>query len=121
MLNVIVFLASAVLGGYLLFMGAGHLITKRAAMTQYAAYKGVPYASILVPFTGVLLVVAGLGVWGIVAGWFAAAAALLFFVPVSFKMHPFWNVEDEMDKQSEFVNFTKNVAILSGLLIVLLA
>ncbi|HEY3495012.1 MAG TPA: DoxX family protein, partial [Polyangiaceae bacterium] len=56
----------------------------------YAASQGVPVPEILVPFSGVLLLVGGAS---IALGFHARIGALLlmaFLVPVTFFMHRFW-------------------------------
>ena len=82
-----------------------------------------------------MLAVTGLGVDGLlVPGWLGAITAALFFVPVSVKMHDYWNIHvpiptpnnaEEITqlaqaRQMDQIQFTKNVAIFSGLLVVLL-
>ncbi len=133
MLDALVFAGKFVLGGYFIFNALGHLIFKRQAMVGYAAYKGVPYAGWLILFTGLLLGTTGLAVWGLIPGVVGAVAAIVFFVPVSYKMHDFWTIsaapnattaqvmQIEQSKGIEQAQFMKNVAILAGLLIVLLA
>ncbi len=122
MVDLIVFAARAVLGSYLLFMATGHLLMKREMLTDYARYKGVPSPDLAVVFSGLVLSVTGLSVWGIlIPGPIGAVAALLFFIPVTVMIHDFWSVEDGPTRMAEMTNFTKNVAILAALLIVLLA
>lgn len=80
----------------------------------YAASQGVPFASILVPFSGVLALV---GALSILVGYRAKIGAVLlmvFLVPVTFMMHKFWTVQDPMMMQMQMVMFMKNVAILGG-------
>lgn len=88
-------------------------------MVPYAKMKGVPFAEIAVPGTGVLLLVAGLS---ILTGFYpviAVAALTLFLVPVTAIMHNFWTVEDQMMKMNDMVMFTKNLALLGYTLILL--
>jgi putative oxidoreductase len=45
------------------------------------------------------------------------AALVLFFVPVTVMMHAFWSDQDPVMRQTNLVNFGKNVALLgSGLM-----
>ncbi len=90
---------------------------------------------LLVAFTGALLTVTGLAVFGLLPGVVGAVAAALFFIPVTYRIHDFWNIHvpiptpsnaeeiaaNAMARRDETVNFTKNVAILAGLLIILLS
>jgi len=111
----VTFLLGRVLyGGILAFMGLNHL-TSRDDMTGYAAIKGVPYAGVLVPVSGLLLVA---GTMGIVAGAYVRLAALLivgFLLVVTPTMHDFWAHEGG-EKFEEMVNFLKNGALLAAAL-----
>jgi putative oxidoreductase len=83
----------------------------------YAASQGVPLASILVPFSGLLALVGGLS---IVLGYRARIGAFLiaiFLVGVT-PLHNFWAVSDPMMHQMQFILFMKNVAMLGGTLLI---
>ena len=85
---------------------------------EYASSAGVPYASFLVPFTGVL---SFLGALSIVLGYKAKIGAwliVLFLVPVTFMMHNFWSITDPMAHQMQMVMFMKNLSMLGGALMV---
>ena len=85
----------------------------------YAASKGVPFPTVAVIGSGLLLVVAGLT---LLTGWHpkvGVAALVLFFVPVTFMMHAFWRISDPMARMAEMVNFTKNLALLGSSLMFL--
>jgi len=98
------------------------LMTPMMHFTQkgidYAASKGVPVPSFLVPLSGVL---AFLGAVSIIIGFKARIGAwliVIFLIPVSFFMHDFWNVADPMTKGMQMALFTKNIAMLGGALII---
>lgn len=79
---------------------------------QYASAARVPFASILVPFSGVLALLGGLSV---ALGYKANLGALLlvlFLVPVTIMMHNFWAVQDPMMARMQQVMFFKNIALL---------
>jgi putative oxidoreductase len=98
-----------------LFSAPGHF---KAQTIAYAAQQGVPFASILVPFSGVLAFAGGLSV---LLGWHARAGAWLlvaFLVPVTLVMHAFWAVPDPMMRQIQMAMFMKNLAMLGGALLV---
>ena len=62
-----------------------------------------------------LLLIGGLS---IITGIFPAAAVLalaVFLVPVTFMMHNFWAVQDPAMKMNERIGFTKNMAMLGGI------
>lgn len=107
-----------IIGLYWIYGAIAHL-TQAKSMVPYAKMKGVPFAEIAVPGTGVLLLVAGLS---ILTGFYpviAVAALTLFLVPVTAIMHNFWTVEDQMMKMNDMVMFTKNLALLGYTLILL--
>ncbi|HEY1657729.1 MAG TPA: DoxX family protein [Candidatus Sulfotelmatobacter sp.] len=84
----------------------------------YATSKGVPMASLLVPFSG-LLAIAGslsilLGYRAKIGGWLIA----LFLIGVTPMMHKFWGVTDPMAHQLQFNMFMKNLSMLGGALLI---
>ena len=84
----------------------------------YAASQGVPLASIIVPLSGAIAVVAGLS---ILVGFRAKLGAWLiavFLVPVSLMMHKFWTVSDPMMAQLQMILFMKNVSMLGAALLI---
>src|ERR1700733_13476638 len=84
----------------------------------YAASQGVPLASIVVPFSGVLAIVGGLS---ILLGYHARIGAwliALFLVGVTPMMHKFWTVSDPMMHQMQMIMFMKNMSMLGGALLI---
>ncbi|MFT3885834.1 MAG: DoxX family protein [Flavobacteriales bacterium] len=95
--------------------GLNHLL---GAGADHAAATGVPAASFLVPFAGLLSLLGGLS---IATGYKARAGAwllVLFLVPVTFAMHPFWAQADPMMKQMHMAMFMKNIALLGTALLI---
>lgn len=88
-------------------------------LTGYAQSKGVPMASPLVWLTGLMLSLGGLGILLGVYIQFSVYLLSLFLVVVTFNMHRFWKVSDQMARMGEEVNFKKNLALLGALLILL--
>ena len=89
-----------------------------AATIGYAAQQGVPFASFLVPASGVLALVGGLSV---AIGYQARLGALLliaFLVPVTFALHNFWAMTDPMMAQLQRAMFLKNVSMLGAALVI---
>jgi putative oxidoreductase len=84
----------------------------------YAASQGVPMASIVVPFSGVLAL---LGSLSILLGYHAKIGAwliALFLIGVTPMMHNFWAVTDPMMYQMQFIMFMKNLSMLGGALLI---
>ena len=98
-----------------LMSAPGHF---QAGTIAYAAQQGVPFASVLVPLSGILAIAGGLSV---LLGWHARVGAWLlvaFLVPVTLAMHAFWNVADPMPRMIQQAMFMKNLAMLGGALLV---
>ena len=105
--------------GRILF-SAIFIIAGAAHFTQaeigYAAQQGVPFASVIVPASGVMA-----GGPSILVGDYARVAAVLvavFLVPVTLALHRFWAETDPMMAQLQLAMFLKNVSMLGGALIV---
>lgn len=113
----IVFLVGRVLLAAIFLLSAVGHFTQSKPMAQYAASKGVPAAEAGVILSGVIGLV---GALSIVLGIWADLGALLlvlFLVPVSLFMHPFWKESDAQARQMEQINFLKNVGLIGGALI----
>jgi putative oxidoreductase len=112
--------AVVVLGRFLfvlifLMSGPFHFSKQEVA---YAVTQGVPLASILVPFSGVMAFAGGLS---ILLGYRAKLGAwllVLFLVPVTLMMHNFWAVHDPMMAQVHMAMFMKNLSMLGGALLI---
>ncbi len=84
----------------------------------YAASAGVPMASILVPFAGVMALIGGLS---ILLGYRVRIGAwliVLFLIPITLTMHNFWAVRDVALAQDQMAHFFKNVSMLGGALLI---
>jgi putative oxidoreductase len=89
-----------------------------SAAADYAASKNVPFPGVLVPVSGVLAFVGGLCVAsGFKARW-GALLIIMFLLPVTFMMHDFWNISDQMQSQMQMAMFMKNICALGGAMII---
>ncbi len=109
-----------IVGIYYLFNAANHLIMGTGQLTQYAQYKGVPAPRLAVIVSGILLLIGGLSILLGVYPGIGVLSLVMFFVPVMFKMHNFWAIQDQQQKMMEMVNFTKNLALMGSALMFLL-
>ena len=97
----------------LIFLNSG-LFHFSGMAVGYASSQGVPLASFLVPFSGVMAIVGGLLiVLGYKAKW-GAWLIVAFLIPVTFMMHAFWKETDPMQKQMQMAMFLKNISMLGG-------
>jgi uncharacterized membrane protein YphA (DoxX/SURF4 family) len=118
MQSTIFLIGRLLLGGYFIF-GAFNHFKMLGMMSSYAQSKGVPSPKAAVAFSGVLLLVGGLTILLGIYPTVGAVALVLFLVPVTFIMHAFWKVQDAQLKMGEMVNFTKNLALLGAVLMLL--
>jgi uncharacterized membrane protein YphA (DoxX/SURF4 family) len=108
-------LGRILLGGFFAYSGFNHF-KGIGMMSGYAQMKGVPLPKPFVALTGALLLVGGLSILLGIYPTVGVAALALFLVPVTYKMHAFWKLQDPMARMGEKVNFTKNVALLGAAL-----
>ncbi len=116
----LLFLIGRVLFSFIFLMsGMGHFM-RWEQMAQYAQSKGVPAPKLAVLGTGVLLLLGGLSV---LLGFYPTVGLsllILFLVPTTLFMHPFWGIADPMQRQLEMVQFLKNMALSGAALMLLL-
>lgn len=87
-----------------------------ASSIGYAVAKGVPAASFLVPFSGVMELIGAISIiLGYKAKW-GAWLLVLFLVPVTFMMHNFWTITDPMMRQMDMVMFLKDIGLMGAAL-----
>lgn len=85
---------------------------------QYAASQGVPFASVMVPASGIIAII---GALSIILSYKARAGGwliILFLVPVTLMMHQFWAIDDPAMKQMQTGMFMKNISMLGGALLI---
>ncbi len=86
----------------------------------YAADKGLPAANILVPLSGIVLLLGGLSVLTGYRAKVGAGLLALFLLPTTFMFHNFWVITDDpMSAQIQRIMFLKNISMLGGALILL--
>lgn len=108
-------LGRLIFGGFFIYNGIHHF-QERKQMAQYAASKGVPAAEVAVIGTGVAMTVGGASILLGVKPKIGTLAILGFLAGVSPIMHDFWKQQDPQAKQSEMINFAKNVAMAGAAL-----
>jgi putative oxidoreductase len=103
-----------------LFIASGvmaHLVQRRGS-AEYARAVGAPAPDLLVPLSGVWIIVAGvmivLGIWVDLA----ALRLIAFLLPIAYFMHAFWKVDDPNMRIIQMSQFQKNVA-LAGVSLIL--
>jgi uncharacterized membrane protein YphA (DoxX/SURF4 family) len=109
-------LGRILLGVYFIMSGYNHFKNHKM-LTGYAQSKGVPLAPLAVWFTGLMMLVGGLGILFWVYLKFSILLLAVFLLVTTFTMHQYWKITDPMQRMGEMVNFNKNMALLGALLI----
>ena len=106
-------LGRIVFGGFFLYNGINHLVQHKN-MAQYVGSKKVPLPDAAVIATGVALTLGGASLLVGIKPKLGAATIAGFLAGVSPIMHDFWKVQDPEKRQSEMINFSKNMALLGS-------
>jgi putative oxidoreductase len=92
---------------------------KREDYVAYARMKGAPAPTLLVPFTGLMIlaggILVGIGVWADLGALLIAA----FLVPTAYFMHNFWTIDDPQMRMNEQAHFMKNMTMAGAALVML--
>jgi putative oxidoreductase len=108
-------LGRAIFGGFFVYNGINHL-QNSSGMGQYAAAKGVPAAEQVVQASGLMLLAGGLSIMAGLKPKQGLATIIAFLVPVSLQMHRFWEESDPQKRQTEMIQFMKNMALVGAAL-----
>jgi len=108
-------LGRAIFGGFFVYNGINHL-QNSGGMGQYAAAKGVPAAEQAVQVSGLMLLAGGLSIMAGLKPKQGLATIIAFLVPVSLQMHRFWEEADAQKRQTEMIQFMKNMALVGAAL-----
>jgi uncharacterized membrane protein YphA (DoxX/SURF4 family) len=114
-MDVVLLLARVVFAALFLVSAFAHL-TQTDAMAGYAASRGVPMAKPATLATGVQILLGGLSVLLGVWGDLGALLLVAFLLSTAFLIHGFWGETDPMAKQTEMVQFNKDVALAGAAL-----
>lgn len=113
------FLVGRIIVGAYYLMGAYHHFADMHALARAAAAHNVPLPEAAVLGAGVLLAIAGVTLLLGVLPRLGVLALVVFLLPVSFFMHPFWAEKNPALRMSDMINFTKNMALLGSALMFL--
>jgi putative oxidoreductase len=111
-------LGRVIFGAYFIYSGFNHFKNEKA-MTGYAKSKGIPSPRLAVLGSGAMLLIGGLVFLLNMNIDQSVVLLLVFLVPTTFLMHAFWKISDPMHKMTEQVSFTKNLALIGALLMML--
>jgi putative oxidoreductase len=114
----VLYLGRILFGGYFAFNGFNNL-KMLDFMSGYAKSKGTPMPKLSVVVSALLLVFGGLSVLFDILPSLGLVSLVLFLIPVTLIIHPFWKVQDPTEKMGEMINFMKNIALLGAVLMLL--
>jgi putative oxidoreductase len=98
--------------------GFGHF-RNRKDMVAYAQMMKAPAPEILVPLTGLMIILGGLSVLFDFYTTIGAILLVLFLIPTAFIMHKFWEVQDPGLSANQMAHFFKNLALAGASLIII--
>jgi uncharacterized membrane protein YphA (DoxX/SURF4 family) len=115
----VLFLVGRILYSLIFLSSAYSHLTKTDAMAGYAESRGVRPGRPWVLISGVQILVGGLLV--LLGIWIDLGAILLalFTLAAAVFMHGFWRDKDPMTRQMEMIQFSKDLALCGGALILL--
>ncbi len=117
-MQILFLIGRIILGGYFIYNGYNHF-HNLAGMTGYAAMKKVPYPKAAVILGGIMLILGGAAILFNVYAILGMLILILFLIPTTFVMHQFWKEADMNAKMMERINFTKNLALIGALILVI--
>jgi len=103
----LVLVGRILVGAYYLSSALNHLVFAPGQLAEYAASKGVPLPLLAVIVTGLLLLIGGLSILLGVLPRVGVLALVVFFLPVTFWMHDFWNIADPQMRTVQMISFSK--------------
>jgi putative oxidoreductase len=107
-----------IFGGFFLYNGINHFI-QRESLAKYAAAKNVAAPELAVTVSGAALTLGGASIILGIKPKIGTAAVAGFLAAVSPVMHDFWRTQDEGQKMSDMVNFSKNMALLGAVMAIM--
>jgi putative oxidoreductase len=113
------FLVGRIIFGVYWLMAAYAHIFQSGGMVGYAASKGVPAPKLAIIGTGILILLGGLSILFGVYVKIGIILLIIFLIGITFQMHDFWKETDMMERMNSRINFTKNLALVGALLMML--
>jgi uncharacterized membrane protein YphA (DoxX/SURF4 family) len=118
-MQILFLIGRILLGGYFVYSGYNHF-KNLDGMTGYAKMKGVPIARASVVVTGLMMALGGVAIIINRYAIIGMCLVILFLIPTTIMMHKFWKEADANAKMGERINFTKNLALIGAIIIIIL-
>jgi uncharacterized membrane protein YphA (DoxX/SURF4 family) len=107
-----------IFGGYFIYSGFNHF-RNLEMLTGYAKSKHVMMPRAAVAITGVLMMIGGFLILTRLSVPVGSILVLIFLIPTTYQLHQFWKIADPAARMTESIHFSKNVALIAALLILL--
>lgn len=117
-MNTLFLLGQVYLGLYFINSGLNHFRGFNG-MAGYTASKKIPAPKLAVVLTGLMLLAGGFGVLFQYQTAWAYGVLVAFLIPTALLMHNYWADQDPNMHMSNKINFQKNLALASALLMIL--
>src|SRR6266403_3959678 len=117
-MEILFIIGHLIVGIYFLNSGINHFFNVNY-LAGYAGSKGVPWPKAGLIVSGALFAIGGISLIGLIEPQLGAGLIALTLIPLTTTMHNFWTVNDPMQRAMEKINFTKNLALIGSLLIIL--
>lgn len=118
-MQILFLMGRILLGGYFVYSGYNHF-KNLDGMTGYAKMKGVPIARASVVVTGLMMALGGMTIIINRYAIIGMCLIILFLIPTTVMMHKFWKEADVNAKVGERINFTKNLALIGAIIIIIM-
>ncbi len=102
-----------------LMSAVGNKIPDFQKVAGYMTSEGVPASQLMLAGAIVFLIVGSISV---IVGYKARVGAtllLIFLVLATYYLHDFWTYADAAEKQQQMIQFTKNMALMGAMLLVI--
>lgn len=109
----IFFIGRAMFALVFLIKAVGHFCPR---MIAHAGEMGVPMANVVVPFWGTVAIIGGLSILFGFKAKVGAWLVIIFLLPVTFFMHPFWQPDVSFAMRMHALCFWKNISIMGAAL-----
>lgn len=114
-MDIILLVGRILFGGFFVIGGAMHFMKLRD-MTEYARVKGAPIPKLSVIVTGMISMLAGLGVVLDIYQSLSLLVLAVFLLVITPIMHAYWKIIDPNMRMMDMQMFLKNMALLGAAL-----
>jgi uncharacterized membrane protein YphA (DoxX/SURF4 family) len=109
-MGVPILIARILFSAIFIVSGLSHIINNRR-MSMYAESRNVPFPSLAVYASGIMILLGGFSV--LLGLWVKVGALLIvvFLLSVATIMHNFWMIVEPTERQNELIYFMKDIAL----------